>query len=369
MTILDRYILRGLLVNFAIALFTMISLYLVLDLLINVDEFTEHGLPWTTVLWNMASFYGPNVFLYYQQLAGVITLFACMATIGKLRRDREMIAILASGVSLFRVAAPVLGFGVATSALLVADTELIIPRVAHHLARDHDEAGAQRGYEVLFLRDGTDRLLSAGNFDPGRERLQQLLVLRRSSDGTIVESLAADGASWEPGGHEGGRIKGRWRLDRARQVERIFDDSSQLGPSERRVETFPAWYESELSPQDIMMRQSESWVKFLSLAQLRTLQLEETADVAEIVRTRHGRIVRPMVGLIMLLLGLPFFLDRSPTNLLSDATKCMAMTGLCYASSFISESVRPESLSALPFWIPIFLFGIVATVMIDRIRT
>lgn len=369
MTILDRYILRGLVVNFAIALFTMISLYLVLDLLVNVDEFTEHGLPWTAVLRNMAEFYGPNVFLYYQQLAGVITLFACMATIGKLRRDREMTAILASGVSLFRVAAPVLGFGVATSALLVVDTELVIPSLAHRLARDHDEAGAQRGYEVLFLRDGTERLVSAGNFDPSRERLEKLLILRRAADGTIVESLEADGAQWQPGVVQKGRIKGHWRLERARQISRIIDPSDDLGPNERRIETYPEFYESELSPQDIMMRQSESWVKFLSLAQLRALQEEETADVPEIVRTRHGRIVRPIVSLIMLLLGLPFFLDRSPTNLLSDATKCMVVTGVCYVSAFVSESVRPESLSALPFWIPIFLFGILATVMIDRIRT
>lgn len=367
MNTLDRYILRALAVNFAIALAAMISLYLVLDLSVNIDEFTEHGFPRATVARNILSYYGPNVFLYYEQLAGVITLFACMSAIARMRHGNEMTAILASGVSLYRVAVPVILFGLATSALLVVDTELIIPRLAHQLARDHDEAGGEQGYEVLFLRDGGDRLLSAGNFDPARRRLRQLLVLRRDEGGAIVESTEADVATWEPPGEA--HPQGRWKLHRARRMTRVIEDTADLGPAERKVESLPEYYDSELSPEDIMVRQSESWVKFLSLNQLRDLQRKPGADVPEIVRTRHARIAKPLIGMVMLLLGLPFFLDRSPTSLLSDAAKCMLVTGLCYVSAFASESVRPESLSALPLWIPIFVFGPIATLMIDRIRT
>ena len=36
---------------------------------------------------------------------------------------------------------------------MVLDTEVLIPAVAHKLARDHDDADGTRAYEVLFLRD------------------------------------------------------------------------------------------------------------------------------------------------------------------------------------------------------------------------
>ena len=47
----------------------------------------------------------------------------------------------------------------------------------------------------------------------------------------------------------------------------------------------------------------------------------------------------------------------------------LIICGLCYVVAFVAQSVRPESESALPAWIPIFLFATIAVVMIDRIRT
>ena len=50
LSVLDRYILRSLLINYLIAIGAMISLYVVLDLFVNMDEFTEQGYPLTTVI-------------------------------------------------------------------------------------------------------------------------------------------------------------------------------------------------------------------------------------------------------------------------------------------------------------------------------
>ena len=95
----------------------------------------------------------------------------------------------------------------------------------------------------------------------------------------------------------------------------------------------------------------------------------QTADRASIVQTRHTRIAAPIVSLLLLLLGLPFFLDRSPANVLGDAGRCLLVCGLCYVVTFIAQNVRSESASALPAWIPIFVFGTLAMVLLDRVRT
>ncbi len=367
LTVLDRYILRSLLINYLITLGVMISLYVVLDMFVNMDEFTEQDYSVLTVLSNIVDYYAPNVFLFYAQLSGVITLFASMATIARLRKQNELTAILASGVSLYRVAAPVIAFGLATSVLLVIDTEWLIPGVAHKLARDHDDVDGEKAYEVLFLQDGHGALLSAGRFHPTHHDLQQLLVLTRDESGAIIETLEADRATWEP--PDDARPVGRWRLDRGKKTTRVFKNDATLGPREDKIVVYPLIYESDLSPNTIQLRQAEGWISYLSLAQLRDLQEDESADRAAVVRTRHARIAAPIVGMIMLLLGLPFFLDRSPGNVLSDAGKCMLACGLCYVVAFVAQSVQPESASALPMWIPIFIFAPVAIVLIDRIRT
>ena len=90
---------------------------------------------------------------------------------------------------------------------------------------------------------------------------------------------------------------------------------------------------------------------------------------SELVHARNTKIAAPLMSMILLLLGLPFFLDRSPANVLSDASRCMVVCGLCYVSSVVAQNLRPESGSAFLTWVPIFIFGTLAVVLIDRIRT
>jgi hypothetical protein len=73
--------------------------------------------------------------------------------------------------------------------------------------------------------------------------------------------------------------------------------------------------------------------------------------------------------MLLLLLGLPFFLDRSPANVLGDAGKCLSVCGLCYVVTFVAQNIRSETASAFPAWIPIFIFGTLAMVLLDRVRT
>lgn len=367
MTVLDRYLLRSLLVNYLIGLGVMLSLYVVLDMFVNMDEFTEQRYPFFTILGNIADYYTPNLLLYFSQLSGVITLFACAAVLARMRKLNEMTAILSSGVSLYRVARPVLIFGVVMTGLLVVDTEWLVPAVAHKLSRTHDDADGKRAYEVLFLRDKGGALLSAGRFHPESHDLERMLVLVRNEDGSVLQTWEADRAIWEAPGST--RPQGRWRLERGRLTTRSAGAETELGPRDHQSVTYPAYYESDLSPEAIELRQSQGWVRFLSLAQLSDLEMDQSANRASIMQTRHSRIAAPIVSFLLLLLGLPFFLDRSPANVIGDAGKCLLVCGLCYVVTFVAQNIRSETASALPAWIPIFVFGTLAMVLLDRVRT
>ncbi|MFQ5494794.1 MAG: LptF/LptG family permease [Phycisphaerae bacterium] len=366
-TVLDRYILRSLLVNYGIALAAMLSLYVVLDMFVNMDEFTESSPPLGVLIGNVASYYGANLFLYFSQLSSVITLFACLATLARMRKAHELTAVLASGVSLYRVAAPVIAFGLTTTGLLVIDTEWLIPAVAPKLSRDHDDVDGTKAYAVLFLRDRDRSLLSAAQFHPKRKDLRRMLVLQRDKAGNVSAMLEADRATWQP--PDALRPAGRWRLERGRLMSRARGAATGLGPRENKLVSYPAYYESDLDPAAIQLRQSEGWIRFLSLRQLAELEAGGGVQQAAIVQTKHARRTAPIVAMVLLLLGLPFFLNRSPGNILSDAGKCTMVCGLCYVTTFAAQSLRPDTASALPAWMPIFLFGTLAVVLIDRIRT
>lgn len=370
MTILDRYLFRALLVNYLIALAVMMSLYIVLDLFFNMDEFTEKGSSAWAVLGDVYRYYWPNLFRYFSQLSGVVTLVACLATLARMRRQNELTAMLASGVSLFRVAAPVVAFGLATTLLWVVDTEFAVPAVAPKLARSHDDARGQKAYGVWFLEDGASNLLSAQTFDPRSGTMRRMMVLRRDQRGAVQSVIEAEEAAWqEIEGHPAG---GRWRLTSGREQVRTGPEGLGFGPGDQAQWQRVHYYESHLTPQVIQQRQSAQWVGLLGSRQLSKLAGQNAPELvaAAVQQTRHTRFATPIVNLVLLLLGIPFLLDREPGTILSDAAKCLGVCGACFAITFASHSaVAPGSFSALPAWLPIIIFAPLAAILVDRIRT
>lgn len=363
MTTLDRYILRGLIVNYVIAIAVMISLYVLLDMFFNMDEFTENE---GAILLNMASFYGNRIFLYFAQLSGVITLFACLVTLARMRRQNELIAVLASGISLYRVAAPVVAFAMTTSVIWYVDSEYVIPSIAHKLARRHDDALGQGTFRVRFLRAQNNDLISADRYDPNDQMLKRLAVLRRGPEGELLSIIEAEEAHWEidPASPDGGR----WRLERG--VER-FHPAAAAEMSQQADRRLVDSYESDLDPQSIEMRQSSRWIHFLSTRRLAAVaQSLDSEARRQADEQRYARFTTPLINVLMLFLGLPFILDRIPGSLLVAGGKALFACGVCFLLSFVVQNMHGEgSLTTLPAWAPIIVFTPVAVVLMDRLRT
>ena len=82
-------------------------------------------------------YYGPTVLLVYVFFNGLIVVGAMGFTLTSLQRTRELTAMIASGVSLYRVAAPLLITGLLLSALTLPVQEFILPPLA-------PQAGAEK---------------------------------------------------------------------------------------------------------------------------------------------------------------------------------------------------------------------------------
>jgi lipopolysaccharide export LptBFGC system permease protein LptF len=88
-------------------------------------------------------------------LSGIIPVVAASFTLIRLTRFNELTAILAAGVPLLRIAAPIILAAVVLNGLLLLDQELIIPRIIPKLTRSHDEVrmtGAKT-FQIRTMRD------------------------------------------------------------------------------------------------------------------------------------------------------------------------------------------------------------------------
>jgi lipopolysaccharide export system permease protein len=357
---LDRYIVRSFLVNYGIAVSVLIAMYVVLDLFVNFDEFTEAGLPAAQVIRNLGSYYGYNLFLYFSQIAGVITLFAAACTLARMRRSNELTAVLASGTSLYRVAVPVLISGILMNLLLIADQEWIIPRIAHKLARTHDDVEGRRTRDVWLVPDRNGARLSAIRFNHNQQLITRLIITRDQPRTGLTEIIRADRA------HYAG-ADGRWELDRGTRLRRSGDgDAMAVGGMPEAVDV----YESDLTPDDLLLRQSSQWITLLNMRELDRLAGQPGQRIEPILQVKHKRFTLPFVNMLLLLLGVPFFLNREPSNVLVSGGLCMLICGLCFVTAFVSQNlIDYPAYPALPAWLPILIFGPVAVLFLDSVKT
>jgi lipopolysaccharide export system permease protein len=369
MRTLDRYLLRSFFYNYLASLSVLISMYIVLDLFLNLDEFTEGHKTTAQLIWDISNYYVYNIPLYFSQLSGIITLFAACFTLARLQWANETTAMLASGVSLYRMAAPVVVAGFCMNVLLVANYELLLPAVAPKLARNRDDVEGARVYDLWFVKDD-HRLVSAQRFRPVTGEIRGLYIVELSTRpgerGRLAGAITADEAQWDPDARG-------WTLTGGRHYDLSQDELASVTPVGIK------FYPSSLSPQDMVLRKMAAWTQFLSTSQLNQLVEREKSPARSIQvnQIKHTRFTQPIINMILLLLGISFFLNRLPEGVLSAGAKALGTCAFACMMSFAGQHLIgafatvfqiPVPL-ALPAWVPIFLFGPLAILLLDNVKT
>lgn len=367
MKILDRYIMKSFLIGYAIAFCVLVGLWIIIDLFVNLDEFTEHSdLGIWAVSIHIASFYGLHATVYFRDLAGVITVVAAVFSLGKMVRDNELVALLASGVSVQRIVVPILVLALFSTALWVADQELLIPLMSAKLARGHGDIPGEEYFKVYFLPDGNGSLICARAFFVKTATFDKPVIITRRATDTpgiweVTGRISADKARYN-------ETTGEWDLDNGRFV----DAQSQSDPQGVRSYRSP-----DLLPKDIPVLCESEYKSLFSSRQLSALAAQKgrIQDMAELYSQKHFRITEPIINLTMLMVSLPVLICQDPKTMKSAIFASFALTAACFVVTFVckmlstevvfTERVMPE----LWAWLPVFIFVPIAFIELDTMRT
>ncbi len=363
MPILDRYIARLYLTN-VVALFVILFCFVVtIDVSLNVSRFAKAaeqaaslaaGQEITLTGLDQArgtaaaviDLWWPRLLQLYNFLLGTVLVVSAGFTCTQLVRNREVVAMLAAGQSVWRVARPVLGVAVFMTALAAANQELVIPRLAPLLLRDHREAAlpAAAAATVPLTSDAQGRLLRAASFDPGANTLTGLRVWERGENAIAERIIAADRATWN------GEA---WILENGVASTRVPEELGTQRPPLEPV----ARLESTLDPDELRLRLFKRYQQFLSIGQTREMlsrpELLGPEGVARLERIQYGRISVMLSSLLTLTIALPFFLPRQPKPPVLQALKCApisiaALVGGVIGSSAAVPGLPPEISAFLP---------------------
>jgi lipopolysaccharide export system permease protein len=377
MRIIDRYVFSSFLRNYLISFMVLIGMYVVLDMVFHFDELVDVDPNEASALvntlgmiWNIVDYYFFQSFLFFVHLSGIIPVVAAAFTLLRLSRFGELTALLAAGVPLLRVAAPIIIASVVLNALLIVDQELVIPRMIPKLARGHDEMHTgSKHFAVQAVQDGSGALLYAARYlqgVPGRSpaTMEDLDVLERNEQLMTSAKITASRAEWDA------RL-GAWRLENGTRL-------SHLLPDERPVREDLAAWKTSITPQEIDLYRNTDFIELLSTERINALlQREKAFGSAGLLRIKHTRFTQPIMNVILLLLAIPCVLTREPGKLKQGATACLLLMGLAMGSIFVCQQLAntpptPQIAAQWPAimaWVPIFVFGPLSVFLLDRIRT
>ena len=193
-------------------------------------------------------------------MAGVIPVAAAAFTLMRMSRFNEMTALLAAGVPLLRVAAPVIVAAVALNVVLgPLNQELVVPRLAPLMTLNRQEAAAgDRGaYAVRAMPLAGGGMFDAARFTPGSAdgarpaTARGVTVVGRDDAGRIA-LLAADAAEWDA-------TLRRWRLAGGRRASGLAADPDAARPAVVRPpesEAVESWFAPGAAPADVELHRA-----------------------------------------------------------------------------------------------------------------
>ncbi|GMU84452.1 MAG: hypothetical protein AMXMBFR47_43210 [Planctomycetota bacterium] len=367
MKILNRYIARSFLGSYAILILLGVGLYILFDLMANMDEFTKNpDDSGTRVMWLMWDFYSHNIPLYYSQLGGPVMSFAAAYTLAMMLRKNEMVAMVAAGVRLHHFALPIIASACLLIAIWVVNREFVIPAFAEKIARTKEDVIGGRETGVACAFDDRNAILTASRFYPVEGRLGFVRIIAPDESGAPRYLIEADAAEWDA-------ARGTWRLERGRRYSNLAQESR---PGVDTVGSVNApvpidEYAFGLTPEQVVLRRGSQWGDLLSIRDLNVLRLSRhVPNRLAIEMSLHRRATEPIVQLVLLLLAIPFFLSRAPANVLAGGGKALLMSGVFFLFVFVSGSlVKDPGLAALFAWLPILVFGPWAAAQLANVKT
>src|SRR2546427_5190834 len=174
-------------------------LWIVLDLLDNLSDFLQYHARLGQVL-HYYLITLPEAFVLILPMSLLLAVLFCLTNLGK---NNELIALRASGVSVVRMAAPLLAVGLVASIAVFAVGQSYVPRSkekADAFLIDLRGRGSKYMLENFFFANATEhRDWFARRFDTRNRQLETVEVHQRNADNKPQLDIFADSAVWSNG--------------------------------------------------------------------------------------------------------------------------------------------------------------------------
>lgn len=346
--ILDRYLAQGFLRIFVISLVCITLLYLVVDFFDRISIFVDSGASMGTII---------RYFLYkapasISRVIGFATLFSALFSLGMLTRTQEITAMRSNGISVQRIALPLLILSFFICVLTFFWNEALVPAFAHQAQTIFKTEIKNKQQQSLFgtadiwIR-GEGSFINIDNFDRSTSTLRGITIFLLNRDWSLRGLMEIPSARWTDHGWEANEI-----------TEWLFSPDGKV--ANHKATTAPPISET---PEDLKLlaRDADEFTFFDLQKQIFDMK-SKGMDAAPYEVDLQVKLAFPLISLLMILIAIPFALRRQTSGSMAVSFGVAMLIGFGYwvLSAFC---ISLGHNGALPpwaaAWIPNSIFALI----------
>ncbi len=298
MKLLTRYIIRQFYPWLLISLTAFIGIFIIVDLIENLDKFIDRHLGALQVI-HYYILYIPYIIVL---MLPVAMLLSALFSIGELSRNNEITAIKASGISLYQIVLPLLGFALLVSLFSLSFGETAVP-IANRLKESIKEGNKRKATRAnranVFLQDIHGQIIFVRYYN-AREKSARDVSIQKYSDSSLVRRIDAKRMLWKDEGWEFQQGKVREFIN-GQQKERDFVNLRAQGIT--------------IVPDDLAKRQKKpEEMSFVQLRKYIRRARQIGYDTTRWVVDLYMKFSFPFANLVVVLFGASFAIRMRHTG-------------------------------------------------------
>lgn len=304
MKIIDKYLARQFLQTIFFGLLGFTALFVVIDVMENLDDFLDQNVPPLIIIHYYVVF-APEII---KLITPVAVLFAALFTAGKMTVQSELTAMRASGVSLYRFMAPFVVTAVLISAFSVYFGGYLVPmanKTKINIAQVYLKKGLSFTGSNIYFQDSASRIVSISFFDASTNNANRVSIQDFNVDDPtkMTGRIDAQKLSYDT-------LSAQWEAING--VKRVFTDDRE----------FASFFDSltvhnlNFKPIDLTKKQQKT--EELNLSELSDLvesQKRSGNDPTATLIEYHSRYAFALANLIIVLFGLPISVSRRKSGI------------------------------------------------------
>lgn len=199
MRVLDKYIVKHVASGYFFILLTFIGLYLIIDLFSNLSDILKTKPP----LAILGQYYLNSLPLIISRVSPPAILISTLYTFGELNKNNEIISIRASGLSVLRIATPVIFFSLLISVSVFSMQEKIL---IHSQKKIEDIKSRFIKNKIALVSEERNLAFTSGDmiffvekFIPKTKTLQNVIIFKEDENRNIVKKIICKSIIYEYG--------------------------------------------------------------------------------------------------------------------------------------------------------------------------